>query len=226
MGAVTDTRLVALPSPVPAVRLWSLDLTPVPGEVARAGLSDADRARLAGLRPADAGQLVARRVLVRTAVAEVAGCPAESVDPVETAGPRRVRVAGGGSWYVSSSVSGPLGLLAVARTPVGADVERRPGPPDATQVARTFLPPAELAWITAVDAGVEDRFLDVWVRKEAVVKYTGEGMSRDLRSFVVDASRASAPVLAEDGAPLGIRTYAVAVPGHAAAITVEEPSAA
>jgi 4'-phosphopantetheinyl transferase len=102
----------------------------------------------------------------------------------------------------------------------------RPGPPDALLVSRELLAEAEHAWIVRGGASGPERFLDTWVRKEAVVKCTGEGMSRDLRSFVVDAASASAAVLAPDGTETAIRTYALPVPGTAAALAVATTSPA
>jgi phosphopantetheinyl transferase len=58
------------------------------------------------------------------------------------------------------------------------------------------------------------------VRKEAVVKCTGEGLQRDLRSFLVDASAPSAEVVAPDRTPMGLRTHAVRYAGHVAALAV------
>jgi 4'-phosphopantetheinyl transferase len=218
---LAENRLRALSIPVDGVRLWVMHLTPRPGDREQGCLDAATRGRLAGLRPEDADRLVARRVLLRAAVAEVAGCTPAAVRPLVVEGPRRVGTPGGDCWFVSSSSSGAVGLLAVATVPVGADIERRPGPPDALLVSRQFLPPSELAWITA-GADLADRFLETWVRKEAVVKCTGEGMSRDLRTFVVDAGTPSAPVLSPDGRSLPIRTHSVAVPGHVAALALAD----
>jgi 4'-phosphopantetheinyl transferase len=220
--APAESRLRALTFPIDGVRVWVLRLERRPRDRDEGGLDAATQERLAGLRPADADRLVARRVLLRTAVADVAGCRADAVRAVDAEGPRQVETPGGDTWYVSSSSSGAVGLLAVATVPVGADIERQPGPPDALQVSRHFLPPSELAWITAAGADVAARFLETWVRKEAVVKCTGEGLSRDLRTFVVDAGVPSAPVRSPGGTPLSIRTHSVAVAGHVAALALAD----
>jgi 4'-phosphopantetheinyl transferase len=137
-------------------------------------------------------------------------------------GPRTVTVPGLPPWYVSMSSSGAWAVLALASVPVGADLERLPGPPDALQVSAHLLAAAEDGWIRAGGQGAPERFLATWVRKEAVVKLTGEGLSRDLRSFVVDAGAVSAPVRTADGAPAGIRTSSLTFPGHAAAVALAE----
>ncbi|PPK97263.1 4'-phosphopantetheinyl transferase [Kineococcus xinjiangensis] len=218
--AAGDGRLEPLPAPVPGVRLWVARLRPCAGDAEGARLDAAELARVAGMRPVEAGRLLARRVLLRAAVASVADCAPAGVELPAGAGPRRARGPAGGTWWVSSSSSGDVGLLAVAAGPVGVDVERRPGPPDALVVSAELLAPAEHAWIAAGGARAPERFLDTWVRKEAVLKCTGEGLQRDLRSFVVDAAVPSAPVGGAGLAALGLRTDAVAVEGHAAALAV------
>ncbi len=220
VAAARDGRLTALASPAPGVSLWALDLRPRPEDRAVALPDAADRERLAALPAAAAAALLARRALLRRTLARVAGCVPEALVVGTGAGPRWVRAPGGPRWYVSSSSSGPRGLLAVSVLPVGADLERRPGPPDALQVSRELLPTQEHRWVLGDGHGVADRFLAVWTRKESVVKCTGRGLATDLRSFVVDASAPAAPVRAADGAALPLRTYGVDVPGHAAAVAV------
>lgn len=97
-----------------------------------------------------------------------------------TVGPHGKPALPGGPHF-NLSHSGERAVLAVsAGAEVGVDVERvrsvGPG------VAERIMSPAELAaWRDASDP---DRFLiEVWVRKEAVVKATGEGITRELRSL-------------------------------------------
>jgi 4'-phosphopantetheinyl transferase len=213
-----DPRLRALASPVAGVHLWALDLTPGPDDDV-AVLDAADRQRLATLPTEDARRLLTRRALVRTIVASLADCPPEVVRTSNGEGPRRVEGPDRG-WYVSTSTCGGRGLFAVADVAVGVDLERDLGPPDAALVGRHLLAAAEHAWIDRGGPDAPHRFLEVWVRKEAVVKCTGEGLRRDLRSFVIDATASPAPVLNADGHPSVIRTYAVGYPCHVAALAV------
>lgn len=222
MTGVLDDRVRALASPVDGVRVWALRLKARSGDAEVGGLDAEDLERLAGLRAPDAERLLARRALLRRVVADVAGCAPDEVQARTGSGPRTLRVPGLPPWYVSMSSSDAWAVLALADVPVGADLERLPGPPDAVQVSAHLLAAAEHAWISAGGPHVPDRFLATWVRKEAVVKLTGEGLSRDLRSFVVDAGAASAPVRNADGTPAGIRTSALAFPGHVAAVAVAE----
>ena len=82
----------------------------------------------------------------------------------------------------SLSHSGRQVAAAVCRQAVGLDLEiLRPGDPG---IADRFFLPEEAAYIREA----EDRniaFFRIWTRKEAYIKKTGEGLSRDLRSFSV-----------------------------------------
>ncbi|WP_432491973.1 4'-phosphopantetheinyl transferase family protein [Kineococcus gypseus] len=226
-----DERLRALPSPEPGVRLWAARLVPRAGDADLARLAGADEARRAALPAALAGRLLARRALLRRAVAAVAGCDPRAVQLPGGPGPRRALAPGAAPRWVSASAGGTTALLAVAEHPVGVDLEPLPGPPDALLVAREVLAPAEHAWVAADSAGAPGRFLRVWVRKEAVVKLTGEGLERDLRGFTVDAAADGAVVGLAGLAGLaglegagpgggGVRTAAVELAGHAAALAV------
>ena len=219
-----DDRLRELPCPAARVRLWAMRLEPRSGDL-RAALDATDRARLAAMRVGDGGRFLARRAMVRALVGELAGCSPQTVELPDST-PRTVVIGGQARWYISRSSTGDLGLLALADRPVGVDVERLPGPPDAVHVSEQLLAPAEHAWIVGGTGHGRlqgaTRFLRVWVRKEAVVKCTGEGLSRDLRSFVVDARTASAQVASPDGRPLGIHTYAVDVPGAVCAVALAD----
>lgn len=216
-------RAVPLPAP-DGVRLWSLRLLPRADDAGRALLDDADRALARALPHHLAVQLLARRALLQQVIASVAGCPVEEVGPLRGPGPRSVGLADGRSWFASTSSALDHGLIALADRAVGVDLEPVPGPPDALLVSSQLLHPAEHAWVLADPGGDGRRFLRAWVRKEAVVKCTGEGMSRELRSFAVDAARRDAPVLDAAGHPLGLRTVGVRLPGHVAAFALADPA--
>jgi 4'-phosphopantetheinyl transferase len=221
--AVPDPRLAPLPSPVDGVYLWAATIDRGADDLMRSALGDADRAWLATVSPWQAWHLIARRTLMRAAVATVAGCAEQAVDELAGTGPRRMRAGSTALLYVSSSYSGrSSGLFAVASVPVGVDLELLPGPPDALLVSQELLPDAESAWILRGGVDLADRFLHTWVRKEAVVKCTGEGLSRNLRSFLVDPARPAAPVRAPDGTPLGIWTYGIDMDGQPAALAVSQ----
>lgn len=213
-----DDRITPVAVPVPGVRTWALRLDARRGDARTACLDTADLERLTGARSDDGARLLARRSLTRALVARLGNCRPQDLRFSSGEGPRTVLVPGKGSWFCSLSSTGSWALLSLASVPVGVDVERLPGPPDALQVSEHLLPAAERSWIRSGGSEMARRFLATWVRKEAVVKCTGEGLSRDLRSFVVDASARSADVHGADGIPLGIRTVALDVTGHEAAL--------
>jgi len=98
-----------------------------------------------------------------------------------------------------------LALLAVARAPVGIDVERH-GVVDTSRLARLVLAPAEAGCTAPRD------FLRVWCRKEAFLKATGVGLVDDLTSI---------DVLADTVDGIAIRDLAID-DAHAAALAVSE----
>lgn len=84
-------------------------------------------------------------------------------------------------WYpFSISHSGTVVLFAFGPSPVGIDIERT-SPVNYTELSVHFHP-IELATIHA-DAHPMERFYDIWVKKEAVLKAVGIGAMADLSSF-------------------------------------------
>ncbi|HEV3341617.1 MAG TPA: 4'-phosphopantetheinyl transferase superfamily protein [Pirellulales bacterium] len=82
------------------------------------------------------------------------------------------------------SFSGETALCAVARQPLGVDLERYRMIEDAGLVAKHFFTPAEIS----LQNGADDAnrvFLRHWTRKEALIKATGSGLSVALSSFDV-----------------------------------------
>jgi 4'-phosphopantetheinyl transferase len=110
-------------------------------------------------------------------------------------------IGGGGDVEHSVAHSGDLVAVAVARTPVGVDVEQldgrlRPlggGNPEA--LARRVLSDGERAALAAVRPSARGRaFLVAWTRKEAVTKAKGDGLRVPFSQVVVTAA-AEAPRL-------------------------------
>lgn len=70
--------------------------------------------------------------------------------------------------------------------PLGIDIERVAARPGLAQIARRFFHPQEFAYATAMDQPVsEQRFFEVWTRKEALLKAMGTGLATDLRRVAV-----------------------------------------
>jgi 4'-phosphopantetheinyl transferase len=103
-------------------------------------------------------------------------------------------IAGGGPGH-SVAHSGDLIAVAVARAPVGVDVEQAEGRPhllggdgDPEALARLVLSGPEQAALASVPADGRARaFLVAWTRKEAVTKATGDGMRATFSEVVVAA---------------------------------------
>ncbi len=79
-------------------------------------------------------------------------------------------------------------LLALARTELGADVETMNRRTDHERVAHHYFTPAEVEQISHAANG-KKRFLELWTRKEAVLKACGVGLMDDLHSLEVHARR-------------------------------------
>ncbi|MAG13740.1 MAG: hypothetical protein CMN78_03985 [Spirochaetales bacterium] len=92
----------------------------------------------------------------------------------------------GNIWF-SVSYSSDLVCIALAhRHPVGIDVEERRTvrfPHDISSYAFSY---AESAWLRTVKAPIlDDAFLRLWTRKEAVLKCFGGTVARDMHAFTV-----------------------------------------
>jgi 4'-phosphopantetheinyl transferase len=93
----------------------------------------------------------------------------------------------------NTSRSGPLSLVAVAREPVGVDVEQLRPLDDAVEMAEVHFAEKERQLMSTVPSASRDEtFLALWTRKEAVVKAFGVGLAVPLDSFEV-AAAAGAP---------------------------------
>jgi SOS response regulatory protein OraA/RecX/phosphopantetheinyl transferase (holo-ACP synthase) len=88
------------------------------------------------------------------------------------------------SVFVSVSHSGGYWTALFDRRPCGVDIELATRSRVSEAVIRRKFTPAEQALFDGAP-GDETTFLRVWTRKEAFLKYTGEGLSRDLLSFSV-----------------------------------------
>lgn len=209
--------IAALPVPgeVP-LRVWTLDLA-VPGDESIALLTTADRDRLGRMDDPHRRRLVARRTALARVVAAHLGVEPRALRLVDDAGRLVVGTDGGDPVPLSTSHSADVGLVTIGTGTgtggVGVDVEVVAPVPEAASIAADLFHPDEARWI-GTGAGQLARFLAVWVRKEAVVKVTGEGLSRDLRSFAVAPGAGVEPVHGD----ARIVTHGLGLPGVAAAV--------
>jgi 4'-phosphopantetheinyl transferase len=122
-----------------------------------------------------------------------------------------------GAPQVSVSHSGDWVALAVcADAPVGVDLEHAARRNNYQALAAHVLGPAE------APATDEAAFLRYWVRKEALVKATGDGLSAGLRQVTVTAPGEPPRLLHYPGRP-GLRAALRDLdgrPGHPAAVAV------
>jgi 4'-phosphopantetheinyl transferase len=98
------------------------------------------------------------------------------------------------------SHSGGLAVIALSWTgPVGVDVELDDRPLDPLQLAPSVLAPAETKALEGLEPKARQaRFLGYWTAKEALLKFTGDGLSTDPRSIVLTL---------EEGQPTGFASH-------------------
>lgn len=115
--------------------------------------------------------------------------------------------------HFSLSHSGHLGLIAVAATPVGVDVEKTASAGMAASVV-PCLHPTERAELDRLQDSERPRaFTRTWCRKEAYLKGIGTGLSRPLSEDYVSArpEPAAPPGWQIADVPLGMDDMAAAV---------------
>jgi 4'-phosphopantetheinyl transferase len=134
------------------------------------------------------------------------------------------------------SHAGDWGLVALGdRDPLGVDLEAIVPERASPEMIRAVTSPAERAAFAALPAREHAAaFFRLWVRKEAVIKALGTGLSRPLDTIDVPLAPAAPPegvVLRpsrSDGAPApGMRWRLFDVPaptGHLAALVVAQPT--
>lgn len=85
--------------------------------------------------------------------------------------------------HFSLSHSGELVVLAIADDEIGIDVQQFRGFQE--RIAKRFFHEREVKLLESVSDIKEKEilFYKIWTSKEGYIKYTGEGMRRDLRSF-------------------------------------------
>ena len=178
---------------------WARARDASPDQVALLDL--AERGRLAAYRRAeDRDRFLVGCALAKTAIAACTGGRPETISFDRTCRrcglPHGKPVVVGGGPEFSVAHSGGLVAVAVAADPVGVDVEQldgraRPlgGDGDPEALARLVLAEPERAALAEVDPSERARaFLVAWVRKEAVTKATGDGLSAPFSQVVVAAA--------------------------------------
>jgi 4'-phosphopantetheinyl transferase len=163
----------------PAAHLAELERALAPDERARAARFRAPRHR---------DRFIAGRGLLRTLLGRYRQAPPEAL--AFAYGPHgKPSLSGPGGAHAlefNLAHSEGRGLLAVARHPVGIDVEVLRDRVDVEAVAASFFSPEELAAFRALPQRDRRRaFFTVWTRKEAFMKATGRGLSEAPAGFAV-----------------------------------------
>jgi 4'-phosphopantetheinyl transferase len=186
-------------------------------------------------READRDRFLVGCALAKTVIAGYTGRRPQDVRFDRTCrrcgGPHGKPVMVGGGVEHSVTHSGDLVAVAVARSPVGVDVEQadgrtRPlgGDGDPEALARLVLADGERAALAAADPAVRARaFLVAWTRKEAVTKATGDGLGVSFKDVVVSPAGQPPRLVAwpYPPAPRGVSLFDLdAEPGYLAALAV------
>ena len=83
--------------------------------------------------------------------------------------------------YHNVSHSGDWWVCAYGESEIGLDLQQN-GRKDNMKLAKRFFHPLECAWLSGKEPS---QFYRVWAYNESYLKYTGEGLARDLDSFSV-----------------------------------------
>ncbi len=101
--------------------------------------------------------------------------------------------------HFSLSHTGDKILAAFARFAIGVDVEISTRKLSFEAVARRYFDPLECAFLeTCSKVERQGMFFRMWVRKEAAVKLTGEGLALGLRKVRVDPMQEGWPIYREE----------------------------
>jgi 4'-phosphopantetheinyl transferase len=173
------------------VHVWgvALDRLLPRAELVRA-LSAEERARAARFRfSRDCNRFICRRAVLRdilagyldTAPEDIAFCIGPAGKPALATG------SGAGALEFNVAHSDGTALIAVTRTgPVGVDIERIRPIDDAAGLVRRFFSARESALFQKLAPGArEEAFFNLWTRKEAWLKATGEGIGHSLHRVEV-----------------------------------------
>ncbi len=120
------------------------------------------------------------------------------------------------------------GVVAVARQPVGVDLEKIRNIPEALPIAEHLFAVSETRALRAFPTELQsEAFLRCWTRKEAFVKGRGEGLLTPLTSFEVtlDSAPRDRVLLADPGQGKWRLHNLEAGPGWIGALAVELESA-
>jgi 4'-phosphopantetheinyl transferase len=187
--------------PVGCADLWWLDIRAVRlGPADLAELDQAERAKAASFAfAADRRRYQAAHVLLRRVLSGYASIPPGQLVLLREPCPRcggpagRPVLPGTGRPQFSLAHSGDAVLVAVAGQPAGVDVEQDPRGCMCSMTSA--MHPADAAMLaTMPEPERHEAIIGWWVRAEAVLKCTGEGIGHGLDGFPVISGPPGAPV--------------------------------
>lgn len=150
-------------------------------------LSESERARRDRIQhPRALAEFLAGRRLIRHALSHLLGIAPASLRLVENQYGALALDPGAhpGPWHFNLSHTDHLLALAIARHPIGVDVEHVHRPGRTVELADRFFAPAEIAALLALPEHLRrDRFFDLWTLKEAYIKARGMGLAIPLADF-------------------------------------------
>ena len=172
----------------PEIHVWWLSLESEPPAVERSFrlLSTEEQARADRFHfPRDRRRFVLARASLRMLLGDYTGeAPARVSLQISSSG--KPFLADRANLHFNLSHCEDRGVLAIARRPIGVDLERLRAVPEALSIAGNLFAPSESGALRAFPAELRsEAFLRCWTRKEAYVKARGVGLSVPLTSFEV-----------------------------------------
>ncbi|MDI9243665.1 4'-phosphopantetheinyl transferase superfamily protein [Marinobacter sp. CHS3-4] len=166
------------PESAPAVWLCASTFEPA---FAPFWLTEEESQKLCRLNHQSGREFLASRWLVRRALAEASGQPAERCCPA----PGKVRASSQPpGWQLSISHSqGLAGCAIYGGSAIGLDLEPLTRRPRWRKVSARWFAPTEHTWL--LEANDDQAFLKVWTLKEAWLKATGRGIADNLQTLSV-----------------------------------------
>ena len=187
---ITWPRITAVSAPIDReIHVWAAELDPGEERLADYAhtLATDERERAARFHAVrDRRRFTVARGFLRAVLSQCVGRKPEEVNfNYETRG--KPALANDPLLHFNLSHSGELALLVVTRfAPVGIDVELIRPVRDAMAIAERFFSPQESGGLAAApEADQPAAFFNLWTRKEAWLKTTGEGISNSLNRVEV-----------------------------------------
>jgi 4'-phosphopantetheinyl transferase len=193
------------------VHLWRFPLASPDDSVGARNLPEEERRRAEAMQSDTARRsFVASQSALRNVLSAYTGTPPSEIAFARATHGKPMLASQASSLEFNVSHSGDWGVIALARVPVGVDVEQIRAGRSSPALEQRFLTESERDLLgRRARADGDAAFFVVWCRKEAYLKATGFGLAAPFSR--VDSSAASLQELDESGAQLaGATPWAVA----------------